>query len=359
MKLNKIFLVVVLFLAAVLVSACTGAPITGGFPTAVLSQDTLYVAGGPGVLALRPDGTQIWRYPAQVDANKNFFAAPLVVNNEVIVGDYQTEQSVLFGLDATTGAEKWSFKGAKGRYIAGAVAVDDKILAANADGNLYALDRMGNQVWMFATKAGIWAAPLVNKNVVYVASLDHMLYALNASNGSQIWVSDLGAPALAAPALGTDGVIYVGTLGNKVLAVNPEQGKILWSAETKGTVWATPVLKDGMLYVGDLSGKIFAFNTKDGTQAWTADANSSSVCPITSAPGVIPSGLVYVCETGEVVVVGFQNERLWTDKVASGKLYSSPVVVGERLVIPAQTGDPLLVTFDLSGRKGWTFAAIK
>jgi len=355
MKLNKIFLVAVLFLAAVLVSACTGEFITGGFPTAVLNQDTLYVSAGPAVLAMRTDGTQIWRYPVTTDANKSFFAAPLVVNGQVVVGDYKSDQGILFGLDASTGVEKWSFSNAKNRYIASPVATSDKILAANADDNLYALDFAGNFLWKFTAKSGIWATPVVNKNIIYVVSLDHMLYALNAADGSQIWVSDLGGPALAAPTLGPDGILYVGTLDNKVVALEPQQGKNLWTFETKGAVWATPVLKGRFLYIGDLSGKIFALNAKDGTPAWSADAPG----PIVSAPAVVPDGLVFVCETGEVLAVGFQNERSWTDKVAVGKLYSSPIVAGERLVIPVQSGDPLLVTYDLSGRKGWTFAAVK
>jgi outer membrane protein assembly factor BamB len=355
MKQNKIFLILILSLAAVLLSACGAPPITGGFPSAVLNQETLYVAGGPAVLAMRSDGTQIWRYPAAVDVNKNFFAVPLVVNGEVVVGDYQVDQNTLFGLDASSGVEKWSFKGATGHFIAAPVALGDKILAANADGSLYALDKSGNLVWKFTAKGGLWGTPVVNKNVIYVTSLDHMLYALNPADGTPIWSSDLGGPIIAAPSLGENGTLYVGTMGSKLLAVEPEQGKILWTVETKGAVWSAPVLKNNILYFGDLGSKIYALNAKDGTPAWSADAPG----PITAAPALVPEGLIFVCETGEVLAVGFQNERSWTDKVTVGKLYSSPVVAGERLVIPVQGGDPLLVTYDFSGRKGWTFAAVK
>jgi outer membrane protein assembly factor BamB len=354
MKLNKIVFVIMLSLIAVLASACTPT-VTGGFPAAAVSQDSLYVSGGPAVLALKADGTQIWRYPEKNDANKTFYAPPLVVNNMVVIGDYQ---NVLYALDANStsvGVEKWSFKDAQGRFIGGAAAGGDKIFAPNADGNLYALDQTGKLLWKFSGKAGFWSMPVVDKDVVYVASMDHNLYALKASDGSLVWTADLGASSLATPLLSSDGLLFVGTLGNKLVAVDAASGTVKWTFGTSGAVWATPVIKDGVVYFGDLGNKIYALSSKEGTVTWSGDAPG----PVVAAPAVTASGMVFVCETDEVLMVGFQNERSWTSKVANGKLYSPVVVLGEHLVIPVQSGDPLLVTYDISGHNGWTFAAPK
>jgi outer membrane protein assembly factor BamB len=357
MKLNKIIFVMVLSLTALLLSACSGSPTAVGAPSAVFSQDTLYVSGGVAMLAIRPDGTQIWRYPEKADANKMYYAPPLIINGVVVVGDYQNSQNVLYGLDATNGSEKWVFKDATDRFIASPVALGDKILAANADGHLYLVDQNGAKVkdWAFAAKAGIWATPVVNKNIIYVVSMDHKLYAVNAEDGNQIWASDLGASSLAAPVLGPDGMLYVATMGKKILAVEPEAGKIQWTFATQGAVWASPVLKDDTLYFGDEASKLYAINAKDGTVAWTGDAPG----PVLVAPAITPNGLIYACETGDVLMVGFKNERSWTQKVASGKLYSSPVVADDRVIVPVHAGDALLLTYDLSGRPGWPFAAPK
>jgi outer membrane protein assembly factor BamB len=352
MKLTKESIILAIALVPLLLTACT-AQISGGFPAgAVVNQDILYISSGVAVLAVKSDGSQIWRYPDKVDTSKSFFAAPVVINGQVVVGDYQNS---IFSLDAASGVEKWSFKDAKGRYIASPVIVGDKIIAANADGNVYALDQIGNKLWKFTAKAGLWATPAFDAGHVYVPSMDHFLYSINASDGSLAWATDLGGPMVGAPFLSKDGILYVGTLANKITAVEASSGKELWHFPTVGSVWAMPVYNDGMIYVGDASNKIYALNAKDGTQVWQTDAAG----PVIASAGVLPTGLVFVGDTGDVFVVGFQNERAWTDKIINGKLYSTPIVYGDRLVVPVYQGDNFLVTYDFTGRKGWTFAVPK
>lgn len=351
MKLTKKLIYLTIALVALLLTACT-AQISGGFPSgAVVNQDTLYISSGVAVHAVKPDGSQIWRYPEKVDTAKTFFAAPAVSNGQVIVGDYQNS---VFSLDAATGVEKWSFAEAKERYIASPVVVGEKILAANADGHVYALDQGGKLLWKFATKAALWATPAFDKDHIYVPSMDHFLYSVSIADGTQTWATDLAGPMIAAPLL-KDGILYVGTLANKVSAVEASSGKELWSFVTQGNVWASPVINEGLVYVGDASSKVYAINAKDGTQTWQTDAPG----PVIASPGVMTSGLAFVDETGDVFVVGFQNDRAWTDKITNGKLYSSPIVYGDKLVVPVYQGDNFLVTYDFTGRKGWTFAVPK
>lgn len=342
-----------LIAVAVLASACT-TMISGGFPSGTVDQDVLYLSGGTGVVAVKSDGSQVWRYPEKVDAAKSFYAVPALASGQVVVGDYQ---NTLFSLDAATGVEKWNFAEAKGRYIASPIVVGDKIIAPNGDGAVYALDLTGKRLWKFIGKAGFWSGAVANKDksIVYVASMDHSIYAINVSDGTQVWSVDVGSPMLAAPALAEDGALYIGTIGSQVVAVNSSSGAVNWKFDAKGAVWSSPTIANGVLYFGDISGKVFAVNAKDGSLVWSNDAPG----PVYASPAPIPSGLVFVCETGDVFVVGYEGDRSWTDKVSNGKLYSTPIVFSERLIIPVDAGDSLLVTYDFTGRKGWTFAPIK
>jgi outer membrane protein assembly factor BamB len=351
MKLTKKLIVLAIGMVALLLSACT-AQVTGGFPSGtVANQDTLYVSSGSAVLAVKPDGSEIWRYPEKIDANKSFFAAPAAIEGLVVVGDYQNS---LFGLDAANGKEKWVFADAKGRYVASPVVAGNKIIAANADGSLYALDQAGKPLWKFSAKGGLWGTPAVDKDHVYIPSQDHFLYSINIADGTQAWATDLGGPMIGAPYLSKEGVLYVGTLGDKVYAVDAASGNPIWNYATQGHVWASPAVNNNMVYVGDAASKIYALKAKEGSLAWQTDAPG----PVIASPGVMTSGLAFVSETGDVLVVGFQNEKSWTDKI-NGKLYSSPIVYGDRLVVPVYQGDNFLVTYDFTGRKGWTLAVPK
>ena len=171
---------------------------------------------------------------------KTFYSSPLVTNGMVIVGDFQNS---LFALDATNGVEKWSYTDAKGRYIASPMLVGNTIIAANGDGNLYALDQTGKLLWKFDSQSWFLGhAGSQQRRPFMHASMDHFLYAINAQDGSKTWSVDLGGPVLAPPLL-ADNTLYVGTLGNQMIAVDSANGNILWKYDTKGTVWSAPVLQ--------------------------------------------------------------------------------------------------------------------
>ena len=54
------------------------------------------------------------------------------------------------------------------------------------DSKLYALAvQDGSVQWAFQTGAGIYSNPLVNNNVVYIASLDKTLYKIDLETGRE------------------------------------------------------------------------------------------------------------------------------------------------------------------------------
>ena len=72
-------------------------------------------------------------------------------------------------------------------------------------------------IWNYITSGRVSSSPVVVGNVVYVGSGDGNVYALNATNGAQLWNSSGSSPAVA------NGVVYVGT-GFSVDALNATSG---------------------------------------------------------------------------------------------------------------------------------------
>ena len=199
------------------------------------------------------DGTQLWRYPEKADGARTFYAAPLVLADQLIVGDYA---GTLTSLNLSTGTERWTFKQTKGYWVAAPQVAGDTILAANADGTLYALDLNGGLRWKFSAKNPMWSQPVSDAEKVYQASLDHNLYALNLKDGAKVWAADLGASAVGSPLLDNN-TLYIGTLSNELLAVDAASGKVQWRITTQKAVWAQPAVKDGVVIVGDESGMVY------------------------------------------------------------------------------------------------------
>ncbi len=63
---------------------------------------------------------------------------------------------------------------------------------------------------------------------IYIPSMDHHLYAIDAQSGNIKWTSDaLGGSLVGTPALSPEGVLYVGTFGSQLVAIDSNNGKTL------------------------------------------------------------------------------------------------------------------------------------
>jgi eukaryotic-like serine/threonine-protein kinase len=343
------FLLLLFLLGSILLSSCGGTISATSWPGLTLNEDTAYVAYLTGVYAVRMnDGQLIWRYPAEANKSLSFYAAPMIAGDQLVVGDYS---KTLHSLDIQNGTEKWSFAQAGNRWIANVTTSGDNILAPNSDKSLYALTFQGQMRWEYETNHALWGAPVTDGSTVYQASMDHFLYALDMANGNLIWKTDLGGAAVYGPALAENGSLYVSTLGNEVVAVNGSDGSVEWRFKANDQVWGTPTLHEDSILIGDLSGTIYAINTQDGSQLWSLDAGG----PVFGSGAVTPEGVVFNTENGNVVLVSFSGEKVWTQTIV-GKLYTTPAYGNDLIVIAVTGGENLLVGLTLQGTQKWTFA---
>lgn len=329
-----------------LLASCSSGLSGSSWPGISTNGDTVYVANMAYVYAIRAsDGSQVWRYPEKA-TRAMYFASPVLVDGQLIVGDYQ---NVLHSLSPANGNENWSFE-ADGPWIASPLVVDGTIFAPNGDQNLYALDMNGNLLWKFTAERALWSQPVGNGNTVYQASMDHFLYAIDMATGAEKWATDLGGAVIYSTTLSEDGVIYLSTLARSVLAINSENGNILWQRKFDESLWSQPALHEGTLFIGDLSGKVFALSTEDGTDIWTQTLTD----PVTGKPTVTTDSVIFATENGSLFAMTFDGERLWS-KTAEGKLYNGPILMGDRLLIGVALGESPLVMINTAGQDVWTF----
>jgi outer membrane protein assembly factor BamB len=351
MKTSRLILLSLLVILVVLLGACTGVSLNASWP-GLSADDTLaYLADGSHMYAVRiEDGSEAWRFPAKPDGAKTFHFAPVkTLDNLLVAGDYSGS---LYGIDPQNPqSAKWTFTQGKGRYVGSPLATKTLIYVPAGDNNLYALDAQGSFKWKFTTKKILWSAPVTDGQSLYLAAMDHFLYALDPASGAKIWSVDLGGALVSSPLLTPDGLVIVGTMGSEVVAVNSTSGKVAWRKSTVSSVWNTPVLKDKTLYVGDLSGTIFALNAANGAEVWKIKPGDA----IIASPALTPNGLIFVVETGAVISVDFEG-KFKTINTIKGKLYTTPVYVNERILVAVKGGDGgmLLTAMDTEGKDVWS-----
>jgi outer membrane protein assembly factor BamB len=358
MKKSRLFSILFLATLAFLLVACTGTPQNVSWPGITADDNMVYLANGAAVYGVRiKDGTEAWRYPLKAENGKTFYASPVLTEDgQLLVGSYSVNPSNLFSLDPQNGTVKWTFSDAKGRYVSSPLAAAGIIYAPANDNKLYALNLQGTVQWQFTANQELWAAPVTDGTRIYLASMDHHLYALNTKNNTKLWVVDLGNAMVSSPVITPDGVVITGTLGNEIVAVQADNGKILWRTPTDNGVWGTPVIKDNFLYFADATGNIFSVDTTNGKVAWKIKPGD----PIIGSPALTPDGLVFPIETGTVVAVDFKGNILWT-KTVTGKLYSNLVYQNDKLLIAVKDGvnGLLLVAMDKNGSQLWTYTPAK
>jgi outer membrane protein assembly factor BamB len=381
MKIKRVFPVFLFVMISFIMSSCTGVVSNTSWPGVTVSGDMAYVASGQKIHVVNlKNGTEVWSYPEKADPNKPFYAAPiLTADGQLLVGEYANNGvlGTLSSLDIKDPnikqtATKWTFSKEKdlnknieatNHWIASPLVDSDTIYAPNANGHIYALTITGGHKWTstFKPKNAFWSQPVADAQRLYVTSMDHFLYAVNKSDGSEAWKVDLGAAIVSSPLVGPDGTLYIGTLGNELIAVKIDKelnaGKIAWRMTTTGSVWGTPALKDGVLYFGDNGGassKVYAVSVETEKAVWSQDAGS----PVSGSPIILTDRVLFVTETGGLLGFDLSGKpvALAAKPTGANKFYGPLVLAGTDKVLMVST-DPefALFSMDPAGATNWTF----
>lgn len=252
-----------------------------------------------------------------------------------------------------------------GPAISDAAVDDERIYLGLKLRDVVALDRSTlEQVWLFTTPAGIWAKPLLADGVLYVATVDHQLYALSAETGEPVWAQpvDLGGLAGASPLL-YDGFLYIGSYSHKLFKISL-QGEIVGEYEAQNWIWSTPSVFEGTLYLTDLSGYVHAVNPETMEGIWNAKHATRGIrpAPVVTDKYVIAAsrdGRVYWLDRRDGALV-FQREVEGLPEILSDLLYvpRNPAQgVAEDLVVVSTTDlSKLLVAYTVeNGRSAWVY----
>jgi outer membrane protein assembly factor BamB len=273
-----------------------------------------------------------------VDRQSELYRGIAYQSGRVFFGD-ETLQAV----DSETGEQIWEIE----EYVSSEPIADNDtvyvILNYNAGSYLFSIDaEQGTTNWrveLYGSSGGFPAT--LTSEAVYIGG-GSRLYALNKSDGSQIWTKDLEEQYIATSDV-VDGRIYISTWqsnddsADNIQALNADDGSEVWGLGVPGHANAPPVVNDGTVYVGTRGhdDNLLAFDATSGDQIWSFGAEAK----IDRGPAVA-DGSVFVGTTqGDFHEVSADTgEELWSQWIGTG-VYLPPLVDAESVYIASEGTD--------------------
>jgi len=221
----------------------------------------------------------------------------------VVAATHATAQSTFHGSVARTGVYekpgptrfggvKWAFK-AGGAIVASPAIADGVVYVASLDGHLYAIDQeSGKEKWNFKSSRPIASSPAVDEGTIYFVSSVGALVAIDGATGKPKWVFATeyekkfeakglhGYPSAAqtipdawdlftsSPAVAS-GKVFFGSGDGNVYAVDAATGLLQWKFGTGAVVHASPAVAGNTVYIGSWDSYLYALDADTGRQKWS------------------------------------------------------------------------------------------
>lgn len=200
------------------------------------------------------------------------------------------------------------------------------------------------------------SASVVSANgVLFVASGEGILSAVNATTGAALWSVELGERTESSPAL-VNGAVIIGSDNYLLSSYNAATGALLWQFPTNGEIVASPVVDaSGRVYAGCDDRNMYVLNAADGSLVYQFAAGTD----VSNAPAVGPDGSAYLTllsSSGSVVALDPKGAILWKASLPKGAVPSNPSLSAAGvLYLTAFNSAPNVFAFNAStGAPLWT-----
>lgn len=182
-----------------------------------------------------------WSYNIGQDGKQqSFHGDPLVTKDLILIG---TDNSCdpdgvghVYAFERDTGKVRWKYRSTS--VPTDIIQLNSNVYFGSFQDKWSSVDlNTGGLNWTYSTGAtnkdcDMPKAPVTDKNRLFIAGLDGLIYSLEASSGRVSWKRKLPAAPSTALAL-RDNTIYVGTSGQRIYRLNAETGTVISELATE------------------------------------------------------------------------------------------------------------------------------
>jgi outer membrane protein assembly factor BamB len=157
---------------------------------------------------------------------------------------------------------------------------------------------------------------------------NHRLTGVSLSNVPSslklLWTYEAGDSIESSAAI-VGGTVFVGSQKGELVALNLDNGQVYWKFSTGSPIGeSSPAYSNGVVYIGDLGGWVNAINASNGQKLWAFKAGNE----VKSSPVVVGDRLLIGSYDQFLYCVSTRNGSLLWKVKTNGPIHSTPSVAG-------------------------------
>ncbi len=284
------------------------------------------------------------------------YNSPVVYNGKVFISGGSRLVRKIFCYDLATGKSLWEYVVKSDKivqemmpnvsddtgYAAATMATDGvSVYAIFATGELVCLDLNGTQLWTknltvpknnYGYSSSLRA---IDRTLIiqYDDEIKQRLMVLNGSDGKVIWEKERQAAASwSSPVILNiaDIIMLIVITSDGIEAFNYRDGQLLWQMRGMGGEVATSAaFCNGKIFVSNDNACTAAVNAADGAVLWRS---TELTMPDVASPIAVDDLLFLFSSHGVIQCVDANTGKLLWEKENSVGYYSSPLLVGKKIV---------------------------
>ena len=225
----------------------------------------------------------------------------------------------------------------------------DVIYAASADGLLVAVEPgNGKALWQRRSKDRIFAGFGGDGKQLYYITRDAELVALSRETSEELWRASLPTEGLAAPQ-SNGSLVVAQTTDGRVIGFDAANGERLWQYDGQVPVLsmrtaAAPLVGGDIVIASFANGRVIALTADAGQPVWQYEVGQPQgrtelerLVDIGGQPLVLESAIMVAGYQGKLALVDIRSgQEIWSRRASS---FYSPSIGGGSIFLAAANGD--------------------